>query len=95
MMDDTKKANISELKTMLDYNVLESMADWVRVVSKDGIVVYANVAMVNAIGDDFVGKSCFLAYCRKERCEFCITNRSMQTGETVQKKKLLMEGITL
>lgn len=74
---------------MLDYNVLESMADWVRVVSKDGIVVYANVAMVNAIGDDFVGKSCFLAYCRKERCEFCITNRSMQTGETVQKEEII------
>lgn len=83
------KVNISEVKIMLDYNVLESMADWVRVVDKEGIVVYANVAMIKAIGDDFVGKSCFKAYCRDEKCSFCITNRSIQTGETVQKEEII------
>ena len=89
MIDGTKKANISEIKIMFDYNVLESMADWVRVIDKEGIVIYANVAMTKALGDNFVGKSCFKAYCREERCEFCITNRSMETGETVQKEEII------
>ena len=27
---------------MLNYHVLESMADWVRVVDKEGTIIYAN-----------------------------------------------------
>ena len=89
MIDDTRKANMSEIRIILDYNVLESMADWVRVVDKEGIVIYTNVAMTKALGDSFVGKSCHQAFCREERCSFCITNRSIQTGETVQKEEFI------
>ncbi len=89
MEEDIKIANLSEVKIMLDYNVLESMADWVRVVDKEGLVIYANKAMRKALGDDFVGKSCYKAYCRDEKCSYCITNRSIETGETVQKEEVI------
>lgn len=75
--------------SMLNYHVLESMADWVRVVDYDGIIFYANRAMKESLGDDLVGKRCYQAYGKKEPCGFCISRRSIETKETVQKEELI------
>lgn len=74
---------------ILNYHVMDGMADWVRVVDLDGKVLFANSSMRKALGDEIIGKDCYKSYCRDEKCSFCITNRSIATGETVQKEEII------
>lgn len=80
------KKNIGDYE-ILNYDVLEGMVDWVRVVDKDGFIIYANRAMKEDLGVDIIGMKCFESYCAPEECNFCITHRSIATGETVQKEE--------
>ncbi|MDR7870957.1 MAG: SpoIIE family protein phosphatase [Tissierellaceae bacterium] len=72
---------------VLDYHVLEGMADWVRVVNKDGIIVYANRSMKDNLGEKIVGIPCGKSHCGLNNCNFCITMRSIETGEIIQKEE--------
>ncbi|WP_422485635.1 SpoIIE family protein phosphatase [Gudongella sp. DL1XJH-153] len=74
---------------VLNYRVLEGMADWVRVIDKKGKVIFANSAMKEALGEDIVGSDCYDVHCKNKKCAFCITNRSIETGETVQKEEII------
>jgi sigma-B regulation protein RsbU (phosphoserine phosphatase) len=74
---------------MLNYHVLDGMADWVRVVDKNSVVIFANAAMKSALGEDIVGIECYKAYCKDKKCSFCISNRSILTGETIQKEEII------
>lgn len=75
---------------ILNYHVLEGMADWVRVVDKDGIVIYVNSAMRDNIDQNMVGKKCYESYCSTIECNICITQRSIETGEIIQKEEKIM-----
>lgn len=72
---------------MLNYDVLEGMADWVRVIDKFGIIIYANKTMKRDLGEDIVGKKCYEVLGKQSPCDFCITERSIATGEIVQKEE--------
>lgn len=85
---DTVEKKIDEYG-MLNYHVLEGMADWVRVVDKEGIIIYANKTMKEALGDNIVGMKCYLVTGKDVRCNFCITDRSIRKGETVQKEEII------
>ncbi|MBZ2174602.1 SpoIIE family protein phosphatase [Schnuerera sp. xch1] len=74
---------------MLNYQVLESMADWVRLISYDGTILYANKAMKKALGEDLVGKKCYETIGRDEPCNFCISKRSIKSNEIVQKEEIV------
>ena len=74
---------------MLNYHVLESMADWVRVVDYNNTIIYANKAMKDSLGDDIVGKKCYQAYRKTKPCGFCISRRSIETQETIQKEEVI------
>lgn len=78
-----------EEKGILNYHVLESMADWVRVIDKKGNIIYANKTMKDAVGHDMVGKKCFTSYGKGDYCNFCITKRTITTGEVVQKEEMV------
>lgn len=73
----------------LNYQVLESMVDWVRVINKEGIIIYANKAMKDSLGEDIIGRECFTINCREKKCGFCIATRTMETGETMQKEEII------
>lgn len=75
---------------MLNYHVLEGMADWVRVVDDEGFILYANKTMKEALGEDIVGGLCYLATGKERECSFCITTRSINRGEVVQKEEKIM-----
>lgn len=83
---ETKKREFADY-WLLNYHVLEGMADWVRVINKEGTIIYANKAMKEELGEDIIGIKCYKALCNKERCKFCITQRSIATGETIQKEE--------
>lgn len=74
---------------ILNYHVLEGMADWVRVVDKDGIIIYANKAMKDSLGENILGMKCHKSYGKDTKCNFCITFRSIETGEVVQKEDII------
>lgn len=74
---------------MLNYHVLESIADWVRVVDKQCRIIYANRAMKQDLGEDIVGQLCYIVSGKEEECSFCITERSIVRGETVQKEEII------
>ncbi|NLK44577.1 MAG: SpoIIE family protein phosphatase [Tissierellia bacterium] len=74
---------------MLNYHVLEGMADWVRVVDIDGTIIYANKTMKEALGNNIVGMKCYRANRKTKPCGFCITDRSISTGEIVQKEEII------
>jgi len=65
------------------------MVDWVRLVSPDGTIVYANKSMKDALGYDIVGKKCFQSVGRDTPCTFCISKRSILYGEVVQKEEVI------
>lgn len=73
----------------LNYHVLESMADWVRVIDEEGKVIYANKSMKEDLGEDIIGKNCYEVICKEESCHGCITKRSMATGEIMQKEEII------
>lgn len=73
----------------LNYHVLEGMADWVRVINEDGLVIYANKSMKEDLGKDIVGRKCYEVICNEKACNSCITQRSMATGEIVQKEEII------
>lgn len=74
---------------MLNYHVLDGMADWVRVVDKKGIIIYANKTMKEALGQDIVGMRCYAVTGKSKPCSFCITDRSINKGETIQKEEII------
>ncbi|HHV38312.1 MAG TPA: SpoIIE family protein phosphatase [Tepidimicrobium sp.] len=78
-----------EKYSMLNYHVLESMADWVRVVDYDGNVLYANRAMKESLGEELEGKKCYRIHNKKEACGFCISRRSIKNKETIQKEEVI------
>ena len=80
---------------MLNYHVLEGMADWVRVVDVDGTIIYANKTMKEALGENIVGMKCYKANGKTNPCGFCITERSISTGEIVQKEEIINGDISL
>ncbi|NLW23304.1 MAG: SpoIIE family protein phosphatase [Tissierellia bacterium] len=73
----------------LNYHVLESMADWVRVVDNTGTIIYANKAMIKALGEDIIGKKCYRSIGKDEPCGFCISKRSITSNETIQKEEII------
>lgn len=74
---------------ILNYQVLDGMADWVRVVDSTGSILFANKAMKENFGEDMVGKECYLIHENKQRCSFCISNISILTGEIIQKEEII------
>lgn len=84
-----KMGNKIDQYEMLDYHVLEGMADWVRVVDKDGNIIYANKTMKEALGNEIVGMKCHLVTGKPAPCNFCITERSIRQGETLQKEEII------
>lgn len=72
---------------VLNYHVLEGIADWVRVVNKDGIIIYANKSMKDELGENIIGIPCDESHCGLNSCNFCITKRSLETGEIIQKEE--------
>ena len=48
---------------VLDYPILDGMVDWVRVIDRDGNIIYANKAMQKAFGEHIIGSKCYQLLC--------------------------------
>ncbi|WP_416197236.1 MAG: PAS domain S-box-containing protein [Sporanaerobacter sp.] len=99
MLDNEKVSFIEERVQryrdfgILNYHALEGMADWVRIVDKDGIIIYANKTMKESLGEDIEGRKCYEVLGKDLPCNFCITKRSIEIGEIVQKEERVGDRI--
>ena len=66
-------------------SIADGMIDWVRVVSKDNMVLYANKKMQEDLGENIIGKKCYDVLCRYNRCENCISSTTLEKGSIMRK----------
>ncbi len=77
----------------LSYEILDGMVDWVRVIDNNGVIIYANKSMEEALGKDIVGKKCYSVLGKGCACERCITQTTVNTGEIVEKEEVIGDKI--
>ncbi|MDD3226737.1 MAG: SpoIIE family protein phosphatase [Tissierellia bacterium] len=68
-------------------SIADGMIDWVRVVDRDNMVLYANKKMQEDLGENIVGKRCYDALCRDKRCEYCISGITLEDGSIMRKQQ--------
>lgn len=96
MIQEPKRIFISDRirnDEMLSYEVLDGMVDWVRVIDRNGIIIYANKSMEDALGNSLVGQKCFSVIGKGCACERCITETTINTGEIVEKEEVIGDRI--
>lgn len=87
--DDYSLAQNIKKLGILDYPILDGMVDWVRVVDKENNIIYANKPMKKALGDNIIGKKCYELLNDGKKCDFCICNRTLSSGEVIQKEETI------
>ncbi len=55
-------------------DIIDGMQDWVRVIGKDGTVLFVNKPMRDGLGYDAVGRKCFEVLGRSSPCPNCISS---------------------
>ena len=73
----------------LNFDILDGMVDWVRVVDKNNIIIYANKPMKDALGDHIVGRLCYKAIGKCSTCQRCILNTTIATGLPSEKEEII------
>lgn len=76
----------------LIYAVIDSMTDLVRMVDKDGIVLLANKAMVEAVGG-CVGRKCYRCLSLTDRCSDCLRIRAKAGEEGLETERRIGDRI--
>ncbi|MGO1370988.1 MAG: SpoIIE family protein phosphatase [Senegalia sp. (in: firmicutes)] len=74
-------------------DILDGMADWVRVIDRNGIVIYENETMRREIGFDSMGKSCYFSLGQSCECKKCITKTTFQTEAISEKEQIIEDRI--
>lgn len=78
-----------EINEKISHDILDGMADWVRVIDRNGIVIYENETMKKEIGFDSLGKACYFSLGRSCSCEKCITETTFATGAVSEKEQII------
>lgn len=91
MIEEKKILKLKDLD-ILNYHVLESMIDWVRVFDKTGQVIYANKSMKNDLDRVIVGEPCDLA-CDSGHCQYCVVKNSIVLQKSLQKEENIIGNI--
>ncbi len=79
---DKSKLDESQLK------IVDGMIDWVRVVDKDNMVLYANKKMKEDLGD-ITGKLCYDVFCTGKKCDYCISKTTISDGKILHKESVI------
>lgn len=72
--------------------IVDGMIDWVRVVDKNNIVLYANKKMKEDLGD-ITGRKCYEIFCSNKKCEHCISGKTIENGVTEKKEEVIDDRI--
>jgi len=72
--------------------IVDGMIDWVRVVDKNNVVLYANKKMIEDLGD-ITGRKCYEVFCSEKNCDYCISAETIKNG-VIEKKEESIGGRT-
>lgn len=95
MLNKNVSASLEKIKEnpRLNYEILDGMVDWVRVIDTNNIIIYANKPMKDALGEDIIGKICYSALKKTCSCERCITDTTISTGCPSEKEEIIGDRI--
>ncbi len=96
LIQEPRKIIVSEIikrDSVISYEVLDGMVDWVRVVDGNGVIIFANKSMEEALGKGIVGKKCYSVLGKGCACSRCISETTVNTGEIVEKEEIIGERI--
>lgn len=82
---------INDLIKRGQFNIVDSMIDWVRVVDKNNYVIYANKKMREDLGESIIGIRCYETLCQDRKCEYCISHETLTKG-TISRKETLFNN---
>ena len=88
-----KKNGVIKNHTILNYDILDGMVDWVRVIDKKNTIIYANKPMQEALGKKMIGKICYSSLGKNCCCERCITETTICTGDPSEKEEIIGDRI--
>jgi sigma-B regulation protein RsbU (phosphoserine phosphatase) len=77
---------IESLIKSSQFNIVDSMIDWVRVIDKNNNVFYANKKMVEDLGENIIGEKCYETLCQEHECEYCISHETLTKGLILRKE---------
>ncbi len=77
----------------LTYDILDGMVDWVRVMNREGSVIFANKSMKKAQGQELLGMKCYTMFEKNSRCVRCIGDTTINTGEAAEKEEKIGDKI--
>lgn len=77
---------VSDLIKSSQFNIVDSMIDWVRIVDKDNNVFYANKKMREDLGENIIGLKCYETLCQDRKCENCISHETLTKGSILKKE---------
>lgn len=77
---------ILEQLNIEQFNIVDGMIDWVRVVDKSNTVIYANKMMLKDLGNDIIGKKCYSVLQSDKKCTNCISFNTLMTGKINNKE---------
>ncbi len=96
MLNKKESINIKEIvknHTRLNYDILDGMVDWVRVIDKNGIIIYANKPMQEELGENIIGKLCYSLLGKTFFCKDCITKTTIATGRITKKEEKIGDRV--
>ena len=96
MLNKKKSINIKEIlknHTRLNYDILDGMVDWVRVIDKNGIIIYANKPMQEELGENIIGELCYSLLGKSCFCKDCITKTTITTGRITKKEEKIGDRV--
>ncbi|WP_024832555.1 SpoIIE family protein phosphatase [Ruminiclostridium josui] len=73
-MSDKIVKEFASLESNFIEDIIDGMQDWVRVIDKDGTVLFVNKPMREGLGYDAVGRKCFEVLGRSSPCPNCISS---------------------
>lgn len=68
------------------FSIVEGMTDWVRVVDINNRVLYSNKKLRDDIGRDLDGEKCYGLFGQSEKCNVCISCKTLSTGKPEMKE---------
>lgn len=71
----------------LTYDILDGMVDWVRVIDRNGRIIFTNKSMQKVFGEDLLGKKCYDIFSKCSKCIRCIGEATVSTGEPSEKEE--------
>jgi sigma-B regulation protein RsbU (phosphoserine phosphatase) len=69
--------------------IVDGMIDWVRVIDKHSVVLYANKKMREDLGE-IVGRKCFDVFCTSNKCDDCISVNTLENGSVTKKEATIL-----